>query len=89
MKLAPTKPEGLWLRVRVEPEPDRYTLGKDAKSRAELTDALAKAIQSNPGTKVLVTAQETLPYSRVRQALEAVEAAGITIIRLAPAALEP
>src|SRR4029079_16857663 len=78
-----------WLRVRIEADPDRYLLGKEPKSRSELAEALAGALRADPRLRVLVPAPETLPYSRVRQALEVVAAAGVTTIRLAPHPLEP
>ena len=87
--LAPPTPGGTWLRVRIEADPDRYILGKEPKSRSELAEALAGALRTDPRTRVLVTAPETLPYSRVCQALEVVAAAGVTTIRLAPHPLEP
>lgn len=87
--LTPGKPEGVWLRVRAEAESDKYLLGKDPKTRAELTDELSRAVKSVPGTKVLIVAAESTPYTRVRQALEAVQAAGVATIRLAPSIDEP
>jgi biopolymer transport protein ExbD len=82
--LAPGKPGGTWLRVRVEAEPDRYLLGQVPKTRVELTEELTRAVKSVPGTKVLIVSAESTPYVRVRQALESVQAAGVATIRLAP-----
>ena len=87
--VTPGKPEGVWLRVRVEAESDRYLLGKVPKTRAELTDELSRAVKSAPGTKVLIVTAESTPYTRVRLALEAVQAAGVATIRLAPSIDEP
>ena len=87
--LAPGKPGGTWLRVRVEAEPDRYLLGQAPKTRGELTDELARAVKSVPGTKVLIESAESTPYVRVRQALKSVQAAGVATIRLAPSIDEP
>jgi biopolymer transport protein ExbD len=87
--LKPGKPEGTWLRVRVEAEPDRYLLGQAPKTRAELTEMLTRVVKSVPGTKVMIVAAESTPYERVRQALEAVQAAGVATIRLAPSLDEP
>jgi hypothetical protein len=87
--LAPGKPGGTWLRVRVEAEPDRYLLGQAPRTRVELTEDLARAVKSVPATNVLIMTAESTPYLRVRQALEAVQAAGVVTIRLAPSINEP
>jgi biopolymer transport protein ExbD len=73
----------------VEAEPDRYLLGPAPKARVELTDELARAVKSVPGTNVLILTAESTPYLRVRQALEAVQAGGVATIRLAPSIDEP
>jgi biopolymer transport protein ExbD len=85
----PGMPQGTWLRVRVEAEPDKYLLGKAPKTRIELTDELARAVKSVPGTKVLVVTAESTPYIRVRQELETVPAAGVATIRLAQSIDDP
>jgi hypothetical protein len=87
--LAPGKPAGIWLRIRVEANPDRYLLGQVPKTRAELTEILSRAVRSVSGTKVLIVTPESTPFARVREALEAVQAAGVRTIRLAPSIDEP
>ena len=87
--LAPGKPGGTWLRVRVEAEPDRYMLGQAPKTRIELTEDLARIVKSVPATNVLIVTAESTPYMRLRQALECVQAAGVATIRLAPSIVEP
>jgi hypothetical protein len=83
------KPSGAWLRVRVEPEPDRYTLDNQPHSTRELAEALERAGRSGTGTGVLVLAAESVPYKRIRQALEVIQAAGLSTVRLAPAPKDP
>ena len=73
----------------MEAEPDRYLLGQAPKTRVELTEELARAVKSVPGTKVLIVTAESTPYLRVRHALEAVQAAGVATIRLGPSIDEP
>ena len=73
----------------MEAEPDRYLLGQAPKTRVELTEDLARAVKSVPGTKVLIVTAESTPYVRLRQALECVQAAGVATIRLAPSIDEP
>ncbi len=86
---APDKPQGTWLRVQVEAEPDKYLLGNAPETEIELTDELARAVKSVPGTKVLVVTAESTPYVRLRQALETVQAAGVATIRLAQSIDDP
>jgi hypothetical protein len=87
--IAPAKPGGTWLRVRVDAEPERYLLEKAPRTRAELIEALARTVKTDPEARVLILAAESTPFSRVRQALESVQAAGVATIRLAPAVDEP
>lgn len=63
--VAPGKPLSTWLRVRVETEPDRYSLGTTRKTGAELTEWLARAVKGAPVVKVLIVAPESAPYERV------------------------
>jgi hypothetical protein len=90
-ELQPQEHLATWLRVRVEKAPDRYRVDKqaDAKSAGKLTEFLAGALRGSPTLKVLVVAGESTPYVRVLEAIHAVQAAGITAIRLAPAAEDP
>jgi biopolymer transport protein ExbD len=83
------KPDGAWVRVRIEPDPERYLLGKEPRSGTELTTALIAVIRANPRTGVVFTVADSLSYSRLRQALELVRASGISAIRLASEADEP
>ena len=73
----------------MEAEPDKYLLGKAPETEIELTDELARAVKSVPGTKVLIVTAESTPYVRLRQALETVQAAGVATIRLAQSIDEP
>ena len=85
----PTKPGDIWLRVRVEADPDKYLLGQAPKTQAELMELLARAVQSVTGTKVLLVTAESTPYWRFRQAIDAVQAAGVGTVRLATAIDQP
>jgi biopolymer transport protein ExbD len=79
----------VWLRVRVEPEANRYLLDRQPRSQQELAHALRRAAGSTPTVKVLVQAAETVPYQRIRQTLDLIHAAGIQNVRLAPAVDDP
>ncbi len=89
VSLAAGKSDGTWLRVRVTAERDRYLLGQIPRTRQELTEDLIRAMKFQPETKVLIVTAESTPYALVRQAIEAVQAAGVATIRLAPSIDEP
>lgn len=65
---------------------DRCRLDGKELSLAELSDALGKAAQAEPGVKVLLRTPASMPYDRLHQLINRIQAAGITAIRLAPAA---
>jgi hypothetical protein len=89
--LSPADRSASWLRVRVEAGSDRYRVDKnpDPKSATELTEFLGRSLKAAPKIKVLIVAGESVPQARVRKAIEAVRASGVTAIRLAPVADEP
>jgi hypothetical protein len=80
-----------WIRIRVKADADRYDVGKDSvpKSGMELTELLSRSFGTDPKLKVLIVAGESIPQSRLLQAIEAVRAAGITAIHLGPAGADP
>ena len=71
--------------VILEPGSDRYTFDGQARSGAELTDALSKAAKKEPATGVLLRVGDAVPFGQVRRAADAIRAAGVTTLRLAPA----
>jgi hypothetical protein len=87
----PAEDTATWVRVWVDPAPDRYRFAHEAspKTGAELTEFLARASHAQNRIKVLVAAGGATPQVRVREAIEAVQAAGITAIHLAPAVEDP
>jgi biopolymer transport protein ExbD len=72
--------------VSMEQGSDRYTLDGVEQSLAELKEALSQAVKAHPGTGVTLQVPESVPFERVRQTVEAIRAAGVSSIRLAPAA---
>jgi hypothetical protein len=62
----------------------QLTLDGTPKSPDELTDALKKAVATDPATWVVIQADDHETFAAVRQAIEAINASGVTWIRLAP-----
>jgi hypothetical protein len=87
----PAEETATWVRVWVDPAADRYRFAHEPspKTGAELTESLVRASHAQHRIKVLVAAGGATPQVRVREAIEAVQAAGITVIHLAPAAEDP
>lgn len=71
--------------VILEPGSDRYTFDGQARSGAELTDALLKELKKEPAMGVLLRVGDAVPFEQVRRAANAIRAAGVTTVRLAPA----
>ena len=71
---------GAVVRIRVLAEPDRFTVDGTSKSAAELEPAVAEAVKSGPKSRVMVTAADPVPYSRIRQAIAAARSAGARAI---------
>jgi biopolymer transport protein ExbD len=65
--------------------PHLYTLDGQARSEADLVDALSKVVKERPMTVVLLRVADAVPFERVRRAASAVRSAGIHFVRLAPA----
>jgi hypothetical protein len=65
---------------------DLYTLDGQARSEADLTEDLSRAVKDRPRIVVLLRVSDTVPFERVRRVAEAIRSAGVTIVRLAPAA---
>ncbi len=53
-------------------------------SSQELTGVLAKAVEANPATSVLIRVESAVPFSRVREVVAAIRPAGVTAIQLTP-----
>lgn len=70
--------------VTLEAGSDRYTFDGQARSAAELTDTLSKVVKNGPATGVLLRVGDAVPFERVRRAADAIRAAGVTSVRLAP-----
>jgi biopolymer transport protein ExbD len=83
--LPPGKPPAAVIRIRVEPEPepDRFTVDGTPKAVAELVQAVSQALKANPKSRVVVTAVDSTPFSRIRQAIDAARSAGAVAIGLA------
>jgi hypothetical protein len=63
----------------------KVMLDGSATSFSGLADLLAKAIQADPATSVLIRVPGTVPFDRLREVVAAVRPAGITTIQFAPA----
>jgi hypothetical protein len=78
--------DGAGIRARVvklEPGADRYVLDGQARTAAELTDALAQAVKAEATARVLLRVSGAVPFERVRRAAETIRAAGVRSIKLA------
>lgn len=73
------------IRIRVEEQPDHYAIGRTQHTRTSLMEALATALRPDPQLEVHLTATATTPFSRLREAIETIEAVGVKSIRLVPA----
>ncbi len=73
--------------VTLDDRPDRYAVDGQAKSATELTAALAEAIRREPRTSVLLRVPESMPFQRVNRAAAILRSAGVSSIRVAPAAV--
>jgi hypothetical protein len=63
----------------------QYSLDGQPRTDMELTEALKKAIAAEPATWVLLQVPDDEPFAAIRHAFEAIGAAGVGTIRLAPA----
>ncbi len=64
---------------------DRYTLEDHNVSPAELTEALSKTVHDEPAVTVTLRVTDAVTFERVRRAANAIRAAGVRSIRIAPA----
>jgi biopolymer transport protein ExbD len=71
--------------VTIEAGSERYSLDGVARTDAELTDALSKALKDKPATGVLLRVGDGVAFERVRRAAEAIRAAGVSSLRLSTA----
>jgi biopolymer transport protein ExbD len=71
--------------VTIEAGSARNSLDGVARTDAELTDALSKALKDKPSTSVLFRVGDGVVFERVRRAAEAIRAAGVTSLRLSTA----
>jgi hypothetical protein len=71
--------------VVLEAGSDRFTFDGQSKTEAELTEALAKAVKTDPATSALLHVGDSVPFERVRRAVGAVRAAGVTSVRVSTA----
>jgi hypothetical protein len=63
----------------------QYTLDGQARTDLELTGSLKQALAAEPATWVLLQVADDEPYATIERAFEAISAAGVRTIRLAPA----
>ncbi len=71
--------------VVLEAGSDRFTFNGLAKTEAELTEALSKAMKDDVATGVLLRVGDAVPFEKVRRTVEAIRAAGVTSVRVSPA----
>jgi biopolymer transport protein ExbD len=71
--------------VILEAGSDRYTFDGQARSGAELTDALSKVVKDEHAIGVLLRVGDAVSFEQVQRAADAIRAAGVTSVRLAPA----
>jgi biopolymer transport protein ExbD len=81
---SPDKSSRRILILSLDAGTDRLTLDGQPRPFTELTDALSRALKSQPATIVLLRVPESVSYERVRRVIKAIEGAGIKSIRLAP-----
>jgi hypothetical protein len=63
----------------------QYTLDGQARTDRELTDSLEQSLAADPATWVLLQVADDEPFATIERAFEAISAAGVRTIRLAPA----
>jgi hypothetical protein len=66
-----------------------YSLDGKPRTDQELTDALKQAVAADPATWVLLEVPADEPFSSVNTAFDVIGAAGVSNVRLAPAAIVP
>jgi hypothetical protein len=82
---APARPDKVNRRVvMIDAGSDRYIYDGVAKTEAELTNAVSKAIKDDPAIDVLLRVGDAVPFERVRRVTGAIRAAGVTSVRLSP-----
>ena len=62
-----------------------YTFEGEPRTDRELTESLRKAVTAEPATWVLLQVPDDEPFSAIQHAFDAIGAAGVGTIRLAPA----
>jgi biopolymer transport protein ExbD len=74
--------------VVLEINPDRLIVDGSSRSSADLATTVEQVFKADRATEVLVRVPAAVPFERVRGVVEVIRKAGITTIRLAPAADE-
>jgi biopolymer transport protein ExbD len=70
--------------ISLDAATDRFTLDAKPCSSTELAEALSRLVKAEPTSNVLLRVPDSVPFERVRRAVESIRAAGVKSVRVAP-----